>query len=128
VAAGWLYGCASAVPVVDFYDADAETLRRFPGIGIVHERQGFEDLGELRGLYCYRNSLDLPPHDPAARAAAIDQLRVKAAGRGADAISEPHCQVSVAIDMVNNCLGSVLCISHALRRDGLAKMNSIALH
>jgi hypothetical protein len=116
MAAGWLCGCASAVPVVDFYDADAETLRRFPGIEILHERQGFEDLGELRGLYCYRNSMDLP-HDPAARAAAVDQLRLKAAGLSADAISEPHCQVSVAMDMVNNCFGTVLCVSHALRLD-----------
>jgi hypothetical protein len=103
---------------VDFYEADAETLRRFPGIGILYERQGFEDLGELRGLYCYRNSLDLPPHDPAARTAAIDQLRVKAAKRGADAITEPHCQVSVAMDMANNCFGTVLCIGHALRHTG----------
>lgn len=113
----WLGGCAAAVPVIDFYDADAGTLGRFRDIEIVYDRQGFVELGELRGLHCHRNSTTPDPHDPAAKAAAIDQLRLKAAALGADAITEPHCQVSVAMDLANNCLGTVLCISHALRRE-----------
>jgi hypothetical protein len=116
LAAGWLVGCVGAVPIVDFYEADAETLRRFGGIEIVHEHDGFEDLGELKGLQCDRIAATRSPHEPAARAVAIDQLRLKAAARGADAIADPHCRISTDLDWANNCFSTVLCISHALRR------------
>ena len=34
---GLLAGCATAVPVIGFYDAEAETLERFPTIDILAE-------------------------------------------------------------------------------------------
>lgn len=141
LAAGGLGGCATAVPLVDFYDADAETLDRFREVRIVYGRQDFDDLGQVKGLHCDRNASTPGPHTPEARSMAIDQLRLKAAALGADAVTEPHCRISVEMDLTNNCYGTVLCVSHALRRiDGssvevrnatprkYSKMNSIALH
>jgi hypothetical protein len=115
--AAWLGGCATPVPVVDFYDTDSEALDRFRDVQTVYEREGFDDLGQVKGLHCNRNGITPNPHSPEARAMAIDQVRLKAAALGADAITEPHCRISVEMDLTNNCLGSVLCISHALRRD-----------
>ena len=116
-AAAWLGGCATPVPVVDFYETDSETLGRFRDVQTVYGRQGFDDLGQVQGLHCSRNGITPSPHSPEARARAIDQVRLKAAARGADAITEPHCRISGEVDLTNNCTGSVLCISHALRRD-----------
>ena len=118
LAAGWLGGCATAVPVVDFYDADAEALDRFRHVRIVYGREGFEDLGDLEGLHCHRNASTPNPHSLEARSMAIDQLRLKAAALGADAMTEPHCRASSEIDLVNNCFGTLLCVSRALRRTG----------
>lgn len=113
-----LGGCATPVPVIDFYDADAETLRRFPTIDVLDDatiqRGAYRDLGPVNGLYCSRDRVGLTIHDPRARLKAIDQVKLHAAELGADAISEPHCLQRRETDLTNNCWSSLICESDAL--------------
>jgi len=117
-----LGGCADAVRVADFYDADSATLRRFEAMEVVAATDmppaGYRDLGVVEGLYCHRVYGAASVDDPLARAQAIDQVMLKAANKGATRISTPECVVSSAGSFANNCLGTVTCASHALRAEG----------
>ena len=116
-ATGLLGGCATAVPVIDFYDADVETLERFPTIDILAEADiasgRYRDLGPVKGLYCSRDRVGLTVHAPRARLKAIDQVKLRAAELGAHAISEPRCLQSRKTDLTNNCWASIVCESTA---------------
>ena len=114
-------GCATAVPVVDFYDTDAEALRRFPAIDILDDAAiasgGYRALGPVQGLYCSRNHTRLMAQDPNAMLQAIDQVKLQAAELGADAVSEPSCVQSHKTDLTNNCWASIVCDSTAWQVD-----------
>ena len=118
-----LCGCATAVPVIDFYDADADTLRRFPTIDVLDDatiqRGAYRDLGIVKGLYCSRDRVGLTINDPHARLKAIDQVKLHAAELGADAISEPNCLQSRETDLTNNCWATAFCQSTAWLADSL---------
>jgi hypothetical protein len=94
-----LGGCASAVPVVDFYDTDSRTLLRFQQITIVSESQGLKNLGEV----------------VLAETQAIDQVKLKAAEKGADHIDAPQCEIRDSGDFTNNCYGTVVCTASAYK-------------
>ncbi len=47
---------------------------------------------------------------------ATDQVRLKAAEQGADAITEPMCTINTKGDLSNNCYGNVNCGASAPRR------------
>lgn len=113
-----LGGCADAVRVADFYDADSATLRRFETMEVISTQvpstSKYRDLGVVEGLYCHRSYQGASVNDPLAREQAVEQVMLKAASKGATHISAPNCDVSEAGSFANNCLGTVTCTSHAL--------------
>lgn len=116
-----LAGCAAPLPQIDFYDTDSGTLRQYRSIVILPEaadrQHGYEDLGEVEGLYCNRTrafSVD----SPEAKRIAVDQAKLRAAAEGADAISAPVCETSTTWDLTNNCFATLTCRSQALAFDG----------
>ena len=111
-----LCGCASPLPLLDFYEADADALRHYSRIVVLEQVAAgngeYRDLGEVEGLYCNRTwGITIDP-DEATRS-AIDQVKLRAAGKGADAISAPSCETSTTVDMTNNCMATVRCHSRA---------------
>ena len=113
-----LGGCASAVPVVDFYDTDSRTLSRFQQITEVSESQGLKILGEVQGIYCNKTYGQVGVNDPLAEAQAVDQVKLKAAEKGADHIGIPQCEIRDSGDFTNNCYGTVVCTASALKSTG----------
>jgi len=117
-----LGGCAGVVPVLDFYDADSATLRRFEAMEVIDTAElppaGYRDLGIVEGLYCKFWDQTASVDDPPARAQAIEQVLLKAADLGATHTSTPICEISHSFSAANNCSASVTCTGHALRAEG----------
>ena len=116
--AGMLTGCATAVPVIDFYEADSSTLRQFRLIEVFDgEYANTRDLGVVEGIYCKR----IPGHanvdHPLAEAQAVDQVKLKAAAIGASHITAPQCVRSDSTDFGNNCYATLVCSASALKPD-----------
>jgi hypothetical protein len=109
--------CASAVPIIDFYDADSKTLERFQRISKVSESSGLKNLGEVQGIYCNRTREQVDVNDELARPLALDQLKLKAAAKGADHISTPQCEVQDSMDFANNCFAKIVCSAFALKNE-----------
>ena len=116
--AGALAGCASAVPVVDFYDSDSDTLRRFQTITVLDgasaNAKNLKKLGAVEGIYCNRNSRQVSVDDHLAETQAVDQVKLKAARVGANYITTPQCVIRDSGDLTNNCFSTLVCTSSAL--------------
>ena len=113
---GVVTGCATAVPVVDFYDTDSDTLRRFQNIIVVEDTSAnAKSLGEVEGIYCKKTHGQASVDDPLAKAQAIDQVKLKAAAMGANYITAPQCIVNDSGDVANNCYSTVVCAASALK-------------
>ena len=114
------YLTACATPILDYYDMEADTLRRIRGMTIVEEQaisiDDYTDLGVVRGSFCERNrNIDPRADTPEARRDAVDQVKLRAAAKGAEHISTPQCDVNEQMDLVNNCWSAIACESHALK-------------
>ncbi|MEL6950503.1 MAG: hypothetical protein AAGM16_10380 [Pseudomonadota bacterium] len=112
-------GCASSIPVIDFYEASSETLQRYQQINVLTTStapRAFEPLEDIEGIYCRKKMGQAALADREATLYAIDQVRLKAAEENADAITEPACTINTDNDFSNNCYGSVICRATALRR------------
>jgi hypothetical protein len=113
---GMVTGCATAVPVVDFYDTDSDTLRRFQDIVVLGDTSAdAKSLGEVEGIYCKKTPGQASVDDPLAKAQAIDQVKLKAAAKGANYVTAPQCIVNNSGDVANNCYSTVVCTAAALR-------------
>jgi hypothetical protein len=116
-----LGGCATAVPVVDFYDTDSDALRRFQNISLLDDgstdANRMKNLGEVSGIFCEKSSGEISEDDHLAEARAIDQVKLKAAKLGAHYISKPQCVISNSGDVANNCYATLVCASSALGSD-----------
>ena len=116
---GALAGCATAVPVVDFYDSDSDTLRRFQLITVLDgastNANDVKKLGEVEGIYCNKTYGQVSVEDPRAEAQAVDQVTLKAAEMGANYITPPQCLIRNSGDFSNNCYSTLVCTSSALR-------------
>lgn len=114
---GALVGCAPFVSIIDFYDADSDTLRRYKTIEVLDstspDTANLKKIGEVDGLYCKRHHLQPVLEADLARAQAIDQVKLRAAKEGARYISEPQCVISSSVDFSNNCMGTLTCTSSA---------------
>ena len=112
-----LAGCTSFVPVVDFYDADSDTLRRYKAIKVLDSTSpataNLKSLGEIDGIYCKRIPSQVPVDDDLAKVLAIDQVKLRAAEAGANYITEPQCTVNRSANFSNNCMGVLMCTSSA---------------
>jgi hypothetical protein len=117
--AGALTGCATAVPVVDFYDTDSDTLRRFQIISVLDgafaDAKDLKELGEVEGIYCKKTRGQVAVDDHLAEAQAIDQVKLKAAKKGANYITAPQCVIRDSGDFTNNCYSTLVCTSSAAR-------------
>ncbi len=118
ILAGALAGCASAVPVVDFYDSDSDTLRRFQIITVLDgasaSAKDLKKLGEIEGIYCNKTYGQVSVDDHFAEAQAVDQVKLKAARKGAQYITTPQCVIRDSGDFTNNCYSTLVCTSAAL--------------
>jgi hypothetical protein len=116
-----LSGCATAVPVVDFYDTDSDALSRFQNITVLDgastDANGMKSLGEVSGIYCEKSNGQVAEDDHLAEAQAIDQVKLKAAKLGAHYMTKPQCVISNSGDVANNCYATLVCTSSALRLD-----------
>ena len=111
-----LCGCASPLKLLDFYEADAEALRNYSRIVILDDEMtdgDYRNLGEVEGLYCNRTQAFAIDSSEAIRS-AVDQVKLRAGAKGADAITMPSCQARTAWDLTNNCFATVTCRSEAL--------------
>lgn len=119
VLAGLLSACAPAVPIVDFYDTDSASLSRFQVIEILDdaaiEAGSYRDLGVVEGIYCDRSYGAVDLGGPLANAHVMDQVKLKAAIRGANFISTPICEIRAKGDVTNNCTSTRTCKSMALQ-------------
>ena len=115
--AGCLTGCGAPVAIMDYYDTDTETLRRFSHMAIIDagdlQAGGYKKIGNVTGIYCQKGTQQTDKQD---RFEAIDQVKLKAARRGATHISTPSCTVS-GLDMANNCFHTVVCKADAVTKD-----------
>lgn len=119
-ASACLGACATPVAVLDYYDMKADALSKVRGITIVEEQAisagGYTDLGVVRGMSCQKHAGNDPRADtPEARQAAIDQVILRAAAKGAQYISAPQCDVRKFLDLTNNCWTTIRCKSRALK-------------
>ena len=73
--------------------------------------------GSVTGFHCRRaqGMGGYGTDKAAAQQSAIDQIRLRAAKKGASHITTPQCTVSETMDLVNNCWASIRCTSSALR-------------
>jgi len=112
-----LAGCASPLPLIDYYGADSQALRKYRHVTVLADGDPaagrYDDLGEVEGLYCNRTQ-SFAVESAEAKRSAIDQLRLRAAGQGADAISAPRCELRTTWDLTNNCFSTITCRGRAL--------------
>ena len=114
-------GCATPVASIDYYDVDTATLRRIKPMTIIDEETvssgNYKDLGKVTGMHCrrtppagggYRGQIEGP------KRTAIDQLKLRAAKKGASHVTTPECVVNESMDLANNCWSSIKCSSKAL--------------
>ena len=116
-----LSGCATPVASIDYYDVDTATLKRIKPMTVIDEQTlasgNYKDLGKVTGMHCRRT----PPagggyggNTAGPKRTAIDQLKLRAAKKGASHITEPQCDINESMDLANNCWSSIKCSSKAL--------------
>jgi hypothetical protein len=116
-------GCATPVASIDYYDVDTATLKRIKPMTVIDEQTlasgDYKDLGKVTGMHCRRT----PPagggyggNVAGPKRTAIDQLKLRAAKKGASHITSPECVVNESMDLANNCWSSIKCSSKALSR------------
>jgi hypothetical protein len=105
------------LPQIDYYDVDTQALRKIRTMRIIDDAsitQGeYRELGQVRGLYCDRT----PPYATTPEGTAIDQVKLRAAIKGADYIGTPACVTRTTWDFTNNCFSTVICTAEALAVD-----------
>lgn len=106
--------CATPVPQIDYYDVDTPVLQKLRTMRIIDdgagEREEYRDLGQVEGLYCDRH----PPYAGTPEQTAIDQVKLRAAMKGADHIGTPMCETRTTWDFTNNCFSTTTCSADAL--------------
>jgi len=116
-------GCATPVTSIDYYKVDTATLKRIKPMTVIDEQTlasgDYKDLGKVTGMHCRRT----PPagggyrgNTAGPKRTAIDQLRLRAAKKGASYITSPECVINESMDLANNCWSSIKCTSRALSR------------
>jgi len=115
-------GCAAPLPQIDYYDVETEALERIRGMTVLDDASiasgGYRSLGEVKGLYCDRNQMQISPGDSGEQRIAVEQIKLRAARLGADYISAPSCDPRSGMDMTNNCMATLVCRAEALAAAG----------
>lgn len=120
---GWLLpallgltGCTGQfVPTQTVDKVGLAVMQRAGEIEIVtpEEAAGMETLGAIEGHSC-KNQVMVGEAD-STKVGAIDQLRIVAAQKGADAITTPMCEEG-SVSLIKNCWNSWECHSLAVRK------------
>ena len=121
LAGACLGACAAPLEVIDFYEADADTLEKYRQMRILPQRQlatgSYENLGDIDGIYCQRDSVQDPQAtSKAGRDNALDQLKLRAAQMGANILTPPLCSRPAKGDKTPGCVSLLRCQSTAFRR------------
>ncbi len=113
-------GCAAPLPTIDYYKTNTATLMRIKPLQVIDEQAlqagDYKKLGKVSGNHCKRAE-GMGPYGallPAAKRSTIDQVRIRAAAKGATHITTPQCVVREGMDLVSNCWASIKCTSEAL--------------
>ena len=106
-----LAGCGSTPRIEDMSSAQRAAVG---GVRIIEgtPAQAYDMLGTVDGLACKRNAY---METEVARSEAMDEIKVKAAKLGANAVINLVCQKSSSTDWRNNCWASDKCIGDAVR-------------
>ena len=109
--------CATPLPQIDYYDVETDSLRKMRTMKVIDDASRAEGeyrlLGQVKGLYCDRT----PPYALTPEDTAIDQVKLRAAMKGADHIGTPACETRTTWDFTNNCFSTVTCTAEALVAD-----------
>ncbi len=109
-----LSGCAAPLAQIDYYEVETEALQKIRTMQIIDDATlaagGYRELGQVKGLYCDRS----PPYAGTGEETAIDQIKLRAAIKGADHISTPSCETRTTWDLNNNCFSTVTCSATAI--------------
>ncbi len=112
-----IVACATPLPQIDYYDVDTQALRKIRTMRVIDDasraQNEYRVLGKVRGLYCDRT----PPYAVTPEGTAIDQVKLRAAMKGADHIATPACETRTTWDFTNNCFSTVTCTAEALAAD-----------
>ena len=115
-------GCAAPLPQIDYYDVETEALERIRGMTVLDDASiaagSYRSLGEVKGLYCDRNQMQLSPGISGEQRIAVEQIKLRAARLGADHIGTPSCDPRSGMDMTNNCMATLVCRAEALAAAG----------
>jgi len=121
-----LAGCATApetVDSIDFYEMDSSALKRIRGMKILPPIMGgfgnYIDLGPVEGSYCRKDTVK-NSEEAALNLlfGAHDQVKMRAAILGADAISFPLCESVAADKRPKGCSAQFFCRSNAFKKGG----------
>lgn len=108
----FISGCAGFGQIEKIDNLTPEQMNRIHQVKIMPASYlangSHTSLGRIKGLSCAADGQLVASEDEAQQ-----QLLIKAAKLGANAISTPLCQANNRVDLGNNCWKSVVCISEA---------------
>jgi hypothetical protein len=107
----FLVGCGSTPRIEDMSSAQRAKIASIQVMELQPQRP-YEVVGTVDGLACKRNAY---METEVSRSEAYDELKIKAAAIGADAVINVVCQKSSSTDWRNNCWASDKCIGDAVR-------------
>lgn len=115
-AACLLSACATPVNLHNYYNTPSFALEKVRGMTFLSEQQlsdgKYFDAGTATGFSCRRDKkAEMLLEGSKTKRFAFDQLILSAAELGADFIGPPECAVREGIDLSNNCVDSLTCIS-----------------
>ena len=121
-----LAGCATApetVDSIDFYEMDSSALKRIRGMNFLPPFMGgfgnYIDLGPVEGSYCQKDTVKNSEESVLNLLfGAHDQVKMRAAILGADAISFPICKSVTADKKPKGCSAQFFCRSNAFKKGG----------
>jgi len=120
LAAACLYGCGTT-PLSPKEEQSLTTVQRgrLNAMKVYMSReeppdQPYKVIARVKGISCVQN-LNLKEYKQATDEEAIHVMEVRAALLNADAVINADCQASSAVDWVNNCWSSVVCIGDAIQ-------------
>ena len=127
-----LAGCSTSTGTVepdaepvDFYEMDSSALKRIRGMKIIppffESSSNYIDLGPVMGTYCQKDAIKNTQAAAIERfSGAHDQVKMRAAIKGADAISVPRCKSVPAKERAKGCQAQMSCRSKAFRQSAAA--------
>ncbi len=111
--------------MIDYYELESGTLQKVRDMqvlpGFVLATGIYSDLGVVEGTHCQlAKSNNSRTSSRVAVQEAQDQVKIRAAIKGADAVSPPRCRFTISPTKKNGCYRKTECRSNAYRRSTTA--------